>query len=756
MADDFHKSVQLGLKLSKRIYYGKEPSMKPPQPPSSMEKSSSEDQLLLPTSPMVYAVVSNPSMIDNPDIKSYQPYVHGRCKPPALIPLHMYGVEVEVDCYLDMAFVNLSGTWRLHCVDAAQKCDCLLAIPMGEQGSVLGFEIDASGGSYLSQLVKVEDAADLDGSDKIEYGGFLKPNIFTLKIPKVEGGSKILVKAKWSQRLMYENGWFLLKLPFSFPVYVTPGGKISKKQKVLLNVNSGTNAEVQCKAATHPLKELKRQVGKFGFLYEEEIDTWSQTDFEFSYSVFFSDIHGGFLLHSPSSNDIDQREMFAFYLFPGETQNRKVFKKRVIFLVDISGSMKGAPIENVKKEVLAFLSNLNQDDLFNIIAFNGDSHSFSSSMELATHEALQRVSEWISIKLIPEGDTNLLLPMKQALEMVSHDSSSMAHIFLITDGAVENERDICNVVQDYCITKEKLPFLRISTFGIGSYCNHYFLQTLAQKAKGHYDAAYDAGSIAPRLQRLCTVSSQVILSNIEVDGLSHVQSLTLYPSMIQDLSYGCPIIISGRYEGKLPESLMVRGTLADMSNFVTDLKIWKEKDIPLDKVFAKAHVDALTAKAWFMESKEVERQVAEISMQTGVLSEYTRMILFQTDVWNQGPDAITIQGKEAYEKSSLQKMINSQKIILLQSMGVGFGDLEKTAQNFPPGVVVKAPDTTEFLVNAATGYCGKLLDRFCCMCFIQTLSTVNDRCIIIFSQVCAALACCQCIDCCFDLCDNCC
>lgn len=60
----------------------------------------------------------------------------------------------------------------------------------------------------------------------------------------------------------------------------------------------------------------------------------------------------------------------------------------------------------------------------------------------------------------------------------------------------------------------------------------------------------------------------------------------LYPSTIQDLSRGSPIIISGRYEGKLPESLTVRGTLADMSNFVTDLKIRKEKDIPLHKVIS--------------------------------------------------------------------------------------------------------------------------------------------------------------------------
>ena len=139
MAVDFQKSVELGLKLSKRIYYGKDPSMKPPQPPPSMTKSSSLDEKVsfLPTSPMVYAVISDPLIVDNPDVRSYQPYVHGRCNPPVLIPLHLYGIEVEVDVCLDMAFFNLTATWRLHCVDASKTSDCILAIPISDEQVIL-------------------------------------------------------------------------------------------------------------------------------------------------------------------------------------------------------------------------------------------------------------------------------------------------------------------------------------------------------------------------------------------------------------------------------------------------------------------------------------------------------------------------------------------------------------------------------------------------------------------------------------------
>lgn len=123
------KAVDDGLKLAKRVYGGKAP----PRPVAHMVKSPAAETEGLPTAVMVYAVIYDPAMVDNPDIPTYQPHVHGRRDPPALIPLQMNGVELEVDCYLDTAIVRVCGSWRLHCVMGSKSCDCLVAIPMGEQ-----------------------------------------------------------------------------------------------------------------------------------------------------------------------------------------------------------------------------------------------------------------------------------------------------------------------------------------------------------------------------------------------------------------------------------------------------------------------------------------------------------------------------------------------------------------------------------------------------------------------------------------------
>lgn len=54
----------------------------------------------------------------------------------------------------------------------------------------------------------------------------------------------------------------------------------------------------------------------------------------------------------------------------------------------------------------------------------------------------------------------------QAVEMVAKTVDTIPLIFLVTDGAVEDERDICNVMKGR-LASGGLSSPRICTFGIG-------------------------------------------------------------------------------------------------------------------------------------------------------------------------------------------------------------------------------------------------------------------------------------------------
>lgn len=737
------KSVEDGVHLAKRIYFGKDRAVAPPKPMTAMEKASLS---YLPESPMLYAVIGDPAIVDNPDIPSYQPHVHGRCDPPALIPLQMNGISLEADCYLDTAFITVTGSWRVHCVMGSRSCDCRIAVPMGEQGSILGVEVELPRKSYSTKIVTLDDESETEKVAKIQDGCFLKPHIFTLSIPQVDGGTNISVTIRWSQKLLYCNGQLTLDVPFSFPDFVTPAGKkISKKEKIQLNVNSGPGIEVICKSTSHPLKERQRQAGKLGFFYESDVLNWSRANFVFSYAVSSSHTYGNVLLQSPPPLDSDQREIFCCSLFPGDQQCRKVFRKEVVFVVDISGSMKGKPIEDTKQALCTALSKLDSQDLFNIIAFNSEKYLFSSSLELATKKSIENATQWIGTNFIAGGGTNILNPLTQAMEMFSYTQQHIPIIFLVTDGAVEDERHICNVLKSHLMQKQMIcP--RLYTFGIGLFCNHYFLRMLAVMSRGHYNAAYDVDSIEVRMEQLFSRASSVILANIAFENLDGLEEFEVFPTPVPDLSSKGPLVLSGRYRGVFPDTLKAKGVLADLSNFSLDLKAIQTKDIPLDKVLARQQIELLTAQAWLTENKDLEQKIAQTSIQNGVISEYTRMILIETD-----------KGKVITESTSKRKVSTApkkieeaklQKKTLLQNLGAGFGNYSATIENISPGITETKPETAEILAKAASNCCGKMCDICCCMCCIRTCSKMNDQCAIVLTQFLGSLACLGCFACC--------
>ncbi|KAH0460191.1 hypothetical protein IEQ34_010854 [Dendrobium chrysotoxum] len=716
MEEEFTKSVENGLRLAKRVYSGKERyTVAPPRPPVGMESSRAS---LIPSAPMVYAVIGDPAIVDNPDFPSYQPHVYGRCDPPALIPLQMKEIAMEVDSYLDTAFVSVQGRWRVHCVMSSRKCDCRLVLPLGEQGSILGVEVNFAKRSYSTQLIERGSSQSMEKLPYNEHAGYLN----------------------WSQKLLYKDGHFSISIPFNFPEFVTPFAKIvAKREKIQLNVNICNENEVMIKKASHALKEKCRQVGKLSFLYEADVENWSTKDFDFAYNIISRDFYGGILLKTPSFHDYDQTNMFCLYLYPGNHQKRKVFRKEVVFLVDISGSMEGKVLENVRNALFLALSELVPADYFNIIAFNERTFTLSSYMEPANDDKLEDARHWISKNFLAHGGTNMMQPLNEALALLSNTrEGSVPYVFLVTDGAVENERAICRAVKT-CIENRGPITPRICTFGIGTYCNHYFLQMLSSIGRGHYGATYDEGSVESTMQRWFRRALFPLIANITVHTFDDLDAFEVSPSNIPDLLVGCPLIISGKYQGKFPDTVKIEGRLADMSDIAVNLKVQNMGNIPFERVFSKQQIDLLTAQAWFSESKQLADKVAKLSLHSGIPSEYTHMVFLEKG--GKMPEGL----KQKHEKSWTDSAGDHIPMpILLHNLTPGFGNPLATAENLPPGY--RKPKQTqpfEEVIEKAVGCCSGIFDCRCCVCCIKTCSKMNDQCAcVLYNGLLKVNACC--------------
>ncbi|KAL6878213.1 hypothetical protein ACP4OV_012383 [Aristida adscensionis] len=755
MEDGFARAVDDGLKLSKRLVMPNGAPAPPPRPHAAMDRDPAALDLglgaaaplhhLLPSAPMAYAVVLDPAAVDSPDVPSYQPHVYGCLDPPALIPLHMREVALAVDCAADTAEVTLRARWWVHCITRSRACACRIVLPMGHQGSILGAEVTVGKRSYNTHVIDIEDNSTVKIA-RPESGGLLKQEMFSLIIPQVGGGEDIFATIRWSQKLLYDNGQFSVEIPFRFPQFVNPLPKLfMKKEKIQLTVNSGVSKEVLLQGTSHPLKEKSRQGDKLSFLHEAVVENWSTKDFTFAFSVYTGDLSGGVLVQPSTLRDYDDRDMFCIFLLPGNNPNRKVFRKAVVFIVDTSRSMQGKPLENVKNAMCTALSELVEGDYFNIITFNDELRSFSSCLENVNEKTIESAIEWLSLNFIAQGGTDIMHPLSEAMALLSNSHDVLPQIFLITDGSVDDERNICHTVKTQLMNRgSKSP--RISTFGLGLYCNHYFLRMLASIGRGHYSAAFDTGLIEGRMNQWFQKASSTIVANISIDAMKHVQEFEVDSEYIPDISAKYPLCVSGRYHGKLPDKLTAKGLLADMSEISIELKVQHIKDIPLDKVLAKQQMNLLTAKAWLSENKQLERKVVKLSIQNSIPSEYTRMVLLETSLEKIDP------AEQAKKKPAKQSSPNERSAAPLRGFTLGFGDVAATRENLTTGFGdVKAPEKFEIFEKAA-GCCNRVADCCCCMCFINACSKMNDQCAIVLTQACAALACLGCFECCAALC----
>jgi hypothetical protein len=90
--------------------------------------------------------------------------------------------------------------------------------------------------------------------------------------------------------------------------------------------------------------------------------------------------------------------------------------------------------------------------------------------------------------------------------------------------------------------------------------------------------------------------------------------------------------------------------------------------------------------------------------------------------------------------------------IPLHGLKLGFGDKEATRDNLITGYGDVRPPEKSVIMQKASGCCSRLADCFCCMCCIKACNRMNDQCAIVMAQVCAALSCLGCYECCAEVC----
>jgi len=219
----------------------------------------------------------------------------------------------------------------------------------------------------------------------------------------------------------------------------------------------------------------------------------------------------------------------------------------LIVLLDTSGSMAGAPIDQARRVAMALVDGLRDHDTFELIEFSMSPRRFASSALAATLANRAAGLAWLQA-LAAGGGTEMREGILEALRPVRPDAQRQ--VVVITDGLIGFEQEIVQAIV------ERLPRgSRVHMIGVGSSVNRSLTGPAARAGRGA-EIIIGLGEDAERaVQRLCARTEAPLVVDVTVEGDALIE---VAPANIPDLYGGCPVLVSAKVRSEGGE-LVVRG-----------------------------------------------------------------------------------------------------------------------------------------------------------------------------------------------------
>ncbi len=180
--------------------------------------------------------------------------------------------------------------------------------------------------------------------------------------------------------------------------------------------------------------------------------------------------------------DVNDEGFFLLLVSPAiKRTSDKPLRKTVVFVVDRSGSMSGKKIEQAKGALNFVLNNLNEGDLFNIIAYDSTVESFRPELQRFSEQTRVEAQGFVS-GIYSGGSTNIDGALKAALGQLKDDSMPSYVVFL-TDGLpTAGERKESQIVAN--AKDSNSVRARVFSFGVGHDVNSRLLDKLSRTCFG--------------------------------------------------------------------------------------------------------------------------------------------------------------------------------------------------------------------------------------------------------------------------------
>ncbi len=475
-----------------------------------------------------------------------------------------------------------------------------------------------------------------------------RPNVFSMQVANIMPGDEIKVELTYNEILSAEDGVY----EFVYPAVVGPrysgdASSSSEETKWIQNpyfsegASDPTGFELEISmhsplpinSMTSPSHKIDaRWDGKKSVAISlSDAGNAGNRDFILRYRLQDEKILAGLTRFESNGEN--------YFLLVSEPPSRvlpeQIPGRDYFFVIDISGSMHGFPLDTAKQLMENLLKNLKPSDHFNILFFAGGSAMLSHQPLPATSENISRAKAML-MKQRGGGGTELYPALQKVLSMRSEDDVSR-NIVLITDGYISAEDRVFKLID------RNLHRNNLFAFGIGSSVNRYLIEGIAKVGHAEPFVVTDQNEAAQQARRFNDYISAPALTNIrlEADG---VELYDMEPARIPDMLAQRPIMVLGKYRNASESSsLTIKGVGGKGERqWKFDLHEATSGDTNLPQLWARKRLERIYVLP--DEDKDVQREkIINLGLQYSLLTKHTSFVAVDETVRNQSKQAKNVK-----------------------------------------------------------------------------------------------------------------
>lgn len=585
--------------------------------------------------------------------KTLSPYFFVKSNDPALDQLPLKETSASVNISGVIADIVVTQVYKN---EGKFPLEAIYIFPASTRAAVYGMKMTI-GKRVVEAKIKKRDEARRDYEQARDQGKGAslleqqRPNVFQMNVANIMPGEEIRVELKYTELLVPIDRVY----EFVYPTVVGPrysnakGAFAPASEKWVQNpyLREGEKPHYSFHisadiTAGMPIREITSTSHKVNIAYDStstakvSLDRTEKNggnrDFILRYRLAGDKVESGLLLFE----GVKENYFLCMVQPPNKVSGAQIPAREYIFIVDVSGSMHGFPL-NISKELLKnLIGNLRPTDKFNVMLFSGGSTVMSEASLPATSENISRAIQVIDHQQ-GGGGTELLPALKRALALKRSEGVSRS-VVIVTDGYVSVEEEAFDLIRN------NLGDANMFAFGIGSSVNRHLIEGMARVGMGEPFVITKPDEARQQAERFSAMIQSPVLTGIKATYRGFA-AYDVEPVSIPDVLADRPVLVFGKWRGKARGKIVLNGMTGKGEYAqIVDVSATEPKKAneAIRYLWARHRIAILSGYNALRPDDRRIKEVTELGLAYNLLTAYTSFVAIDSEVRNKDGKTQTV------------------------------------------------------------------------------------------------------------------